>query len=99
MSDLRESIHRTLNLQEQRPPKASVNALVKAYSKKLSGAKGGAPIKTQQRFHNAFFKKYDSMVKKYPNVDMTSDSFWRGLEKQANAMLRKKVGRGPGSEW
>jgi len=99
MSDLRESIHRTLDLQEAKPSKASVNALVKSYAKKLSSVKGGAPIKVQQRIHNAFMRAHDKMSKKYPNIDMDSDAFWSGLERKATAMMQKKLFRGAGSEW
>jgi len=81
----------------KKPTKSQVQGLVKAYAVMIA-AKKGAPFKVEQSKHNAFYRKYNSMMEKYPYVDMTSDEFWSGMKRAAE---KYSHGRsiGPGTAW
>lgn len=84
--------------EEKQPPKGEVSKLVQAFAlKKISGE--NAPIKAQQRLHDAFSKVHGTICKKYPHIDFNSSSFWSNLEDAADKWLKTRPTSGPGKDW
>jgi len=62
--------------------KKDVDKLVKTYALKIFSGEQKAPMKTQQKLHNAFDKYYNLLKDKYPKNDFDSNKFWSVLKKK-----------------
>ena len=79
--------------------KADQKKLIQTYALKVESARGEAPFKAQQRYHDRFMKTYNRLRDKCPNIDLSSDNFWNSLERRASSWYKSRVGRGPGVDW
>ena len=86
---------------EGRPPKGQIDKLVQAFGRKLlaEDPRTAARLKDQERVSARFFTLLATMKKKYPNVDMTSDSFFSALETKAKAWLKTRTTKGAGIDF
>lgn len=82
-----------------RPSKHSLQSLVTAYALKIYSARQNAPLRDQQRLHDAFERQLDNIVKRFPEYDFDSDAFWDGLQQRATAWWSKELVRGAGKHW
>jgi hypothetical protein len=79
--------------------KRDAEALVRAYALKIFSGESGAPLKIQQKFHDQFMKKHDALARKYPDVDLSSEAFWRELKRRAAVWWVSRAMRGPSVDW
>lgn len=84
---------------KKRPPKSQIDRLVQAFALKIYSAQQEAPVKIQQKFYDQFQSLHAKMEKKYPYIDMESDSFWSSLKSQAEKWWNGQAVRGAGKHW
>lgn len=77
-----------------RPSKSWTDAFVKTAALNTVAARGGAPMKAQQRYHAAYMKKLVDGQAKWPGIDFTS-----GLDAAVERYLSAHPHRGPGQDW
>ena len=77
-----------------RPSKSWTDAFVKTAALNTVAARGGAPMKAQQRYHAAYMKKLAEGESKWPGIDFTT-----GLETAVERYLSAHPHRGPGQDW
>lgn len=82
-----------------KPPKSEIDKLVCAYGLKLGSASDGAEFKVQQRMHDRFMKVYVAMSTRYPDVDMSSATFWENLKSRAIQWWKSRPFRGTAVDW
>lgn len=80
-------------------PKPDTQMLVKTYARKIWSAKLGAPVREQQKLHDDFERVWNRMQEKAPRYDLTSEVFWRQLERAADKWWARRAIRGPGVDW
>ena len=84
--------------EEKQPTKSEVEKLVELFGKKKYSI-DRAPIPTQQKLYDRFNDYLEKLRSKYPDVDMDSNAFWRGLETAADRWLDKQAIKGAGRFW
>lgn len=82
-----------------KPSGAEIAKLVEAYALKLYSARYDAPIRVQQKLHDAFERRHGAMESKYPEYDMRSSAFWSAIENGAERWWSKQAMKGPGTHW
>ena len=82
-----------------KPSRSNINKLIEAYALQVYSSKHKAPIRSQQKLYDKYMNILGKLSDRYPDYDLSSDSFRRQLERLADKWWNSRAMRGPGVDW